>query len=415
MTRNRVLFFVLSAALVLPICFAAFLAAADRQEAGEDSFFKYLSVFTQVLSLVRGNYVEPTESDPLLSGAFDGATDALDPFSLYVPPEALEPYLEARRVGTRHSGLLVLRERGVVYAATVQEGSPADEAGVRLADIIAEIDGTETRTMPLWEVQQILAGQDRQVNLELLRLGDRVAVTLELGPFDPPAVRLREKQGVGVLRIPAFGPGTPLQVRSALAQAATAGWDRLLIDLRGVGEGDAAAAYEVAGLFARGELGTLKRRSETVESFTGAATPAWEGRIVVLVDRGTLGPAELLATVLRQAAGAELVGQRTFGYAGRQDLTPLSTGGRLVYTSAFYTGPDGEALRESLVPDVRVDERSRSLAETDEPLEDLILERGLSVLKEEGEASDRDVAAAGASGGDDLPFDPDEIPVLRAA
>jgi len=101
---------------------------------------------------------------------------------------------------------------------------------------------------------------------------------------------------------------------------------------------------------------------------------------VLLVDRGTLGAAEVFATVLRQKVKAELVGERTFGHAGRQAVADLSSGGRLLFTDAFYTGPDKKPLKEALKPDLLVDERSRTYLEKDVPIGDLILRRGVHRL-----------------------------------
>ena len=95
--------------------------------------------------------------------------------------------------------------------------------------------------------------------------------------------------------------------------------------------------------------------------------------MVILVDRGTLGAAEVFATVLRQKEKAELVGERTFGHAGRQGTAELSNGGRLLFTEAFYTGPDKKPLNEALKPDLLVDERSRTYLEKDMPMGELIL------------------------------------------
>ena len=83
---------------------------------------------------------------------------------------------------------------------------------------------------------------------------------------------------------------------------------------------------------------------------------------MILVDRGTLGAAEVFATVLRQKQKAELVGERTFGHAGRQGTAELSSGGRLLFTEAFYTGPDKKPLNEALKPDLLVDERQPDLS-----------------------------------------------------
>jgi len=198
--------------------------------------------------------------------------------------------------------------------------------------------------------------------------------------------------GVTKLRIATFDGQTADQVRQLLAASAERTRKGLLIDLRGVSSGDPEAAYATAKLFATGDLGILKRRAEEVQTFAADGPAAWQGRVVILVDRGTLGASEILATVLRQKVKAELVGERTFGYAGRQGMAELSTGGRLLYTEAFYTGPDKKPIREAIRPDLLVDERVRTYLEKDVPMTELILRRGVQRLLGGGQEAEQKAA-----------------------
>jgi carboxyl-terminal processing protease len=175
-------------------------------------------------------------------------------------------------------------------------------------------------------------------------------------------------------------------VRPLAEQLAAQGAPKLLVDLRSIAGGPGRTGYQVAKLFAAGDLGTLAERSRTEESFHGDAAPVWKGEIVVLVDGGTQGPAEVLAAALRQRAGARLVGVRTFGYAGERHFVDLDDGARLLLTRAFYTAPDGTALSKGLAPDLLVDDLQRSFGERDKPLSDLILERGIELLEGQGPA-----------------------------
>jgi carboxyl-terminal processing protease len=382
MTRGRILFFALSALLILPVLTATLLSAADRnQEPEEDSFYKYLAVFTEALGLVRQAYVDEPDMDMLLSGALDGTTDALDPFSLYVPASAVNAYRETAAVGQRHSGLTVLKERGIAYVVAVERGSPGDAGGVKPGDIVSQIDARSTRLMPLWEMQGLLARPaGTKVDMELIRVGETRQASFTLAPYAAPAVAAGQVEGVVKLDIPTFDAATAPAVERLLTEWAGKAGGKLLIDLRGASGGDPEAAYEAARLFTSGALGALKRRSEEVKSFTATGTVGFKGRIVVLVDRSTLGAAEVFATVLRQKEKAELVGERTFGHAGRQGSAELSSGGRLLFTDAFFTGPDQTPLNESLKPDLLVDERSRTFLEKDVPIDELILRRGVRRL-----------------------------------
>jgi carboxyl-terminal processing protease len=384
MNRSRLLFLFASSALVLTILSGTLLGAPAREGDDDDSLYKYLSVFTEVLRLVRQAYVDETDLEALMNGALDGTPDALDPFSMYVPEEAVDGYLAARRLGSSRSGLRIAKERGVAFVVAVQEGGPAATIGLHQGDIVSRIDGQSTRELPLWKLEERLtAPAGTKVELEVLRAGETQDLVLELAEFEPPVAYLDVAEGVPLLRIAGFTEEAPKRVRELLSGVAGS---ELLIDLRSVAFGEVEEAYEVAKLFADGELGFLVKRDQKLESYSNGATRSWRGEVAVLVDRGTQGAAEVFAQVLRQRADAKLVGQPTFGFAGRTKIIELDAGGSLVLTEAFFTGPDGEPVDEGVEPDVAVGDRARSFKELEESIEDLILKRALDVLRDgEGE------------------------------
>ena len=384
MNRSRILFFLISAVIVFPLLAATLVRAADKTQVKpeDDSLYKYLSVFSETLGLVRQAYVDEPDMSTLMTTALDGTTDALDPFSLYVPASALNTYNQANSIGRRYSGLTLLKERGIAFVVAVEKGSPGAVAKIKPGDIVAKINDRSTRLMPLWEMQQALTAKPgTKVAMEVIRLGEPVQLSFELKTFNPPPVSLEEVEGgVALLHIPTFDKETVQEVRDALGKNSGKIKDKLMIDLRGVSSGDPELAYATARLFTSGDLGGLKRRAEDLQSFRADEKPVWQGKTVILVDRGTLGASEVFATVLRQKEKAELVGERTFGHAGRLGTAELSNGGRLLYTEAFYTGPDKKPLNEALKPDLVVDERSRTYLEKDTPLDQLILRHAVRLL-----------------------------------
>ncbi|MEL7059188.1 MAG: S41 family peptidase [Acidobacteriota bacterium] len=353
--RSRLIFLFASTLVVTLIAGSSLLAANTRQSDDEatDSPYKYLGVFMEVFSLISKAYVDEPDDMSLLGGAFEGAVDALDPFSLYVPAERVAEFEAARVVGTGRSGLLLLKDRGVAFVVAVEDGSPAAEAGLRRGDILPDIDGRRTRVTPLDEINGLLAGAvGTTIPIERLRQGEKRTVEMVLGEYDMPSVAVEERRGVPVLRIPSLRSGAALDVENRLQRLVADGApEHLIIDLRGVAGGLGEEAYAVAQLFAEGDLGSLLRRGEPVESFDGEASPLWSGEMVVLADRGTQGPAEILVSVLRQKLDAEVVGESTFGHSGQIDTIALSDGSLLQITRAFYTGPDGVPIDDALEPD----------------------------------------------------------------
>ena len=403
MSRGRFLFVSLSLATVLILAAGTLMAANQRQQdEGDDSLYKFLAIFSEAFSLVNRAYVDELEQNQLLAGAFEGTLDALDPFSYFVPPGTQPIYEKVARVGTRHSGLLVLKERGVAYIVAVEEGSPAAEAGVQSGRILSELQGQATRQMPLLGIYEILAGEvGTEIELETIdqtRGGMKEKSNFQLAEFPKAGIELSEERGVAVLRIPGFHPETTTDVETSL-QALRAPTpplpglseaSKLVLDLRGVAGGDERAAYATAGLFVGGALGVLAGRDGEIEAFEGRTEPLFDGEIAILIDNGTQGAAEVMAQILHQSLDATLVGERSFGHCGRQALVSLSNGASIQITKAFFTGPNREPINKSLVPDLRVYADSGS---PDDPGQDVVLDSALERLLE-GEPEDEEQAQA---------------------
>src|ERR1700730_6663561 len=88
MSKNKLAFLVISVALMISLLGGALFGQATQK----NNLYRYLSIFTEVFSLVRNNYVEEVPPDQLIDGAFSGVTDAIDEFSYYIPPAQMARY-----------------------------------------------------------------------------------------------------------------------------------------------------------------------------------------------------------------------------------------------------------------------------------------------------------------------------------
>lgn len=386
--RSRLLFMVVSILCLAPFAMGALI---DRETETEDSLFKQLSVLSEVLTLIQRTYVDETSIRDLLDGALEGATDALDPLSTFVPAEHAEAYAGTAKVGFSRSGIVVARDSGVAYAIAVVDGSPAAESGVARGDVLSTVNGQSTRNMPLWRLQGLLAAAPgTEIEVELLRNGRGLTKTFVLAEFEPPQPTLERRDGIPVLRVPRIDAESVGPVRDLLASVVDQ--PRLVVDLRGVAGGEGSAAYRLGALFASGRLGVMSARDEELEAFDNDLPPLWQGEAAVVVDAGTQGAAEILAAILRQSLDATLVGQPTFGLAGRLGTIDLPSGGQVVTTRALFSGPDGEPIDQHLRPDEIVREPFRSLSDEAPSLDDLMLDRAVEVLQRDEPVADQDVA-----------------------
>jgi len=377
--RARLLFVVGSVAALLSL-----RAVSGADGSGKDPATRALSIFSDVLSLTRSNYVEPVENKTLLEGAYDGMSDALDAFSYYVPASERAAYRAGQSSGAVGPGIFLARRGGFPYVIGALPGSPAEKAGVHPGDLIDTIDGKSVRSAPLWKIRSALEGPDgTSVALIVFRAGDenRVSLRIPRARFEPPAVSARWDRDVGIVRVPAFLPVTAEQLRGVIDEAGKRSVSRLVLDVRGAIGGEAVDAAGAAAPFVgKGPVARVVARKVVLPSLESVGEKAWTGQTVLLMDDSTAGAAEIFAAALHDRAAAITVGEGTVGMAVVQRQIPTPSGGALWMTVGRYVSPSGTILGgKGLAPDERVLVLpGEGQGEKDK---DPILERGLEIAR----------------------------------
>ncbi len=356
-------------------------AVAGPEAAGRDPATRALSIFSEVFSLTRSNYVEQTDGKGLLEGAYDGMSDALDPFSYYVPASAMAAYKAQQGSGAASPGIVFARRGGYPYVVGPLPGSPAEKAGVKAGDLIDAIDGKTLRNAAYWQVKAALEGPEgSSCEIVLFRGGEekRVTIPVTRAKFDPPAPSTTWERDVAIIKVPAFTPATAAAVKKELAEVSRRNLSAVILDLRGSIGGEPADAASVASLFlGKGTVAKVVSRKVTAPPLEGSGEAVWNGKVVVLMDDSTAGPGEILAAALHDRAQARTVGETTVGMAIIQRPIPTEEGGTLYMTVARYVSPSGQTLGgKGLAPDERV-----IVFPGEKGDKDPILERGLELVR----------------------------------
>ena len=375
--RSRLLFVVGSVAALLSL-----RAVSGNGGSGRDPATRALSIFSDVLSLTRSNYVEPVDNKTLLEGAYDGMSDALDAFSYYVPASERAAYRAEQASGAVGPGIVVARRGGFPFVIGALPGSPAEKAGVHSGDLIDTIDGKNVRTAPVWKIRSALEGPEgTSVALIVFRAGEenRVSLRVPRARFESPAVSARWDRDVGIVRVPAFTPAAAGQLAAVIEEAGKRSVSKLVIDVRGSIGGEAADAAAAASAFVgKGIVASVVSRKLTIAPVEASGEKLWNGRTVVLTDDSTAGAAEIFAAALHDRAAATTVGEGTVGMAVIQRQVPTSSGGTLWMTVGRYVSPSGTVLGgKGLSPDERV----LVLPGDGQADKDPILERGLEIAR----------------------------------
>ena len=364
MSRSRLIPVSLASLLLGILCLGFVLGAG----AGKDSIYRYLNVFAEVYSLVKGYYVDPVEDDSLLDGAYRGMVGGLDSFSGYLPKDEFQRFRSDLSGGPATTGIEALRVPGGALVVAVAAGSPAEKAGVRPADQIWSIEGVSTRQMCLAQVRRGLRGaEDSVVRLLIYHPKTQKREDLRLRRALPSGAPFESRLAdgkIGYVRIRDLQRTEKDALKSALASLKQKGAVKLLLDLRGCATGGVDDSVKLAGLFLpSGPVVSIQERDGKKVVRETKASPAWTLPVYVLGNSGSAGGAEVLAAALRARLKSTLIGESTYGLGSTQELVALPAGDGLVLSSTKLVSPGGEMWNKTgLKPDKEIpatlDERS---------------------------------------------------------
>jgi carboxyl-terminal processing protease len=352
--------------------------------------YEDLSLFTNVLNLVRRNYVEPVEDSVLVRGAVRGMLQELDPHSSFLDIDAYKEMQVDTRGEFHGLGIEITKSRdGFIEVVAPIEGTPASQAGIRAHDQIVAICPTEppedwteecrnTKSRTLFEAVQLMRGRKGTViTIEVCREGfdepESFVIVRDVVKIVSVSGRMLEP-GYAYVRIRTFQEQTVEElgdVLEALHEEVGSTFDGLVLDVRDNPGGLLDQAVRVANAWlSEGLVVYTKGRAESQRQEFRARPERTEPNypIAVLVNEGTASASEIVAGALQDQHRALVIGQKTFGKGSVQTVYPLDGGAGLRLTTALYYTPGGRSIQEvGIRPDIEVAERE-STDETEEGL-----------------------------------------------
>jgi len=357
-SRTRLLAIVISAPV---IAFAVIGGFLGNVMARTDDTYAHLRVFQDVVSLIMSNYVEQPNLDNVMKGAMRGLAEGLDSDSAFLTQPQVRQLDSGDQGGAADVGI-ELTHQYYLRVVSARDDSPAYKAGIRPGDFVRVIDSRPTRDMSAFEGRRLLRGSaGSKLTLTVIRGSAVEPHVVELVREVAPAADVKSRMqgdGIGYVRIASFGKRAADQLRTQIASLTKSGATKLIIDVRNTATGDLADGVTAARLFVGS--GTLAIRESRPAGQQKIDTAKGDGAIALpvtlLVDTGTSGAAEIFAAALAGNKRAELIGERTIGRAGTQELVRLPDGSGLWITSSRYLTPAAAAIQgKGLEPDVPVD------------------------------------------------------------
>lgn len=344
---------------LLAVVLGLLIAARPTATEESGSTYNHLRLFNEVLALIRNSYVETVPEKQLLAGAYEGLLAALDGESEYLTAAQYAELSAPQPGADADPGIFLTRRDGVLFVAAVLPGSDAEARGLRLGDQVRRIGDRNGRDLTLTEAERALRGPAAsKVTLSISRRDDPKREDLELVRRKlvlPPPHFEGMREGVAVVRLPAFGPGAAKSLGGILEKLQKDKVGRAVFDLRGSAWGDPGEALRAAALVAGGEAKmrlASRGGEETVLSGPAGRSP-WNGEILLLTDTGTSFAAEVFVASLVDSGAARQAGETTLGRGGEREGLPLANGDYLYLTVRKFMTVSGKSWHGSgLIPSV---------------------------------------------------------------
>ncbi len=335
-------------------------AASDDPQ---DGAYRQINVYSEVLRHIQTDYVEDPNINSVTAGALRGLLESLDADSSYLSPADYKIY-KAAHLGKAQVGINVSKRFGYATVVSVVPGSPADKANITDGDVIESIGTEHTYDLSLAMIQLLLDGQPgSQLPLAVVRPSHRadpekMTLTRVAAALPPVTESFYENASILYLKPVALDHEHVQQIEGKLKGMSRLNTKKVLLDLRDVASGDMPEAVRTANFFLKsGTIGALEGQKVAKQTFTAESSKAIapNAPLVVLVNRGTAGPAELVAAALLDNKRAEIVGEHTFGEGSQQKTFELPDGAALILSIAKYEAPSGKKLQdEGVTPGVLV-------------------------------------------------------------
>lgn len=336
----------------------------------EGEGYEDLKIFTEVLSIVKKNYVEEVKIKDMVYGAIRGMLSSLDPHSGFLSPEAYKEMQVDTKGEFGGLGIQIGIKDGVLTVIAPIEDTPAYNAGIKAGDKIIKINGEPTKDMGLQDAVNKMRGQKgTSVVITIMREGwkETKDFTIVRDIIKVKSVKSKViEENIGYVKINQFQERTASDLEAALSNLEQQHITSLIIDLRNNPGGLLNSAVEVSGQFlpAGKVVVFIKGRSgEKTEYRTEGEKAAEPGKektklfntipMIVLVNQGSASASEIVAGALKDWSRAVILGVQTFGKGSVQSVIPLSDGSGLRLTTARYYTPKGISIQSTgITPDI---------------------------------------------------------------
>ncbi len=326
----------------------------------------------KTLVKAANTYPKLYEKQRLTMEAVQGAMKSIDPYTIYLDPEAYKS-LQDTMAGGNFGGVGAViskdKESGYLIVVEPMPDTPAMRANIRAKDRIIKIDDTIAKDLTVQDASKMLRGEP----------GTTVVVTIQRGndehTFEVPLKRekihvhtatgkLLEEQNhkIGYIDLSIFGEGSNREVESLIRDFEKKGAEAFILDVRGNAGGYVIAAIDICSKFLPPGQRVTSINPRVGEENVRVSRPTGKRRnqpLVVLVDEHSASASEITAGCMKDWKRGTLIGVKTFGKGSVQNVFPIrfpdKESSAFKITIAHYHTPLGHDINKTgITPDIEV-------------------------------------------------------------
>jgi carboxyl-terminal processing protease len=325
----------------------------------EDIFLKInksVEVFGKIYKEVILNYVDEVDPEKFIRAGIKGMLSELDPYTVFIDEKHSEE-VDALTTGKYGGiGISISKFDTSIVVIKVSRGYPADKAGIRVGDVIVQIDSIYVKDKSLDEVRSLMVGKPgTQLKVKVIREGVSNPLVFELTRAEVEVKNITFydfiDDGIAYIKLERFSRNAGEELRKAIKNLQSKGEIKgLILDLRDNPGGLLDAAVDVVEKFVpEGSLivSTKGRKPDAVRNYFSTEKPILlDVPLVVVVNGSSASASEIVAGAIQDLDRGVVLGTKTFGKGLVQTITYLSYNIFLKMTTAKYYTPSGRCIQE---------------------------------------------------------------------
>lgn len=343
-------------------------------------------------SVVQKYFIEDSDAAAMMDGAAAGMVDALgDRWSYYMTAAEYQSYLEQMKNAYVGIGITISqRDDGYLSVEKVDEGGPAQEAGMQVGDVLTHVEDQSIAELGLDSAKNMIRGKEgTQVKITVLRQGEKITMTVTRRQIQTVvAAGEMVTEAVGLVTVTNFDERCYQETRGAIEALLAQGAKALIFDVRFNPGGYKSELVDILNyLLPEGPLFRSEDYNGKQEVDMSDADHL-DIPMAVLVNDSSYSAAEFFAAALSEYEAAVVVGQNTTGKGYFQNSFKLSDGSAVVISTGKYCTPNGVSLAGvGITPDVVVEVDDETYAQiyykTLEPEDDPQIQAAIKALEME--------------------------------